>query len=239
MSDTKNDLGTAADKANQIWADLVPVFGFVGVYNAIRILGPDSGLFQSKNAIFWGTGVLIILLLGIVGQKILKGEKVPLFMIVSSAIVATFGGIGILAQNEAFFYVKITIQQLFLAALILLPLAFGFNLWRAMFKTVFDLPNHAWTTLSIRWGLFFVAMALWNEYLWRTYAPIAQQCLPLFGTQIAPCDTYSFLGLQFGEKDAESVWANWRLGNMVITFIFGALNVPYTLKHLRQPEGAS
>jgi len=29
MSDTQNDLGTAADKANQIWGDLVPVMAFV------------------------------------------------------------------------------------------------------------------------------------------------------------------------------------------------------------------
>ena len=28
MSEQNNDLGTAADKANQIWGDLVPVIGF-------------------------------------------------------------------------------------------------------------------------------------------------------------------------------------------------------------------
>ena len=38
MSEQKNDLGTAADKANQIWADLVPVIGFISVYNLMRIL---------------------------------------------------------------------------------------------------------------------------------------------------------------------------------------------------------
>ncbi len=238
MTEQNNDLGTAADKANQIWGDLIPVLGFLGVYNAMRIFGPETGVFQSKNAIFWGTGVLIVLLLGIVANRLIKGQEIPLFMIVSSVIVATFGAIGILAQNEAFFYVKITIQQLFLASLILVPLLFGVNLWRLMFKSVFDLPDHAWVVLSVRWGLFFIAMALWNEYLWRTYAPIAQQCLPMFGAQIAPCEVYGVLGFTFGEKDAESVWANWRLGNMVITFVFGAANVPYTLKHLQEPEAA-
>ncbi|MEL6754759.1 MAG: intracellular septation protein A, partial [Pseudomonadota bacterium] len=60
--------------------------------------------------------------------------------------------------------------------------------------------------------------------------------------QIAPCEAYSFAGLSFGEKDAQSVWANWKIGNMVITFLFGAANVPYTLKHLQDgsetPDGA-
>lgn len=239
MTEQNSDLGTAADKANQIWGDLIPVIGFIGVYNAMRLLGPETGLFSAKTALFWATGLLIVLTAGIIAQKLIKKEPIPLFLIVSSGIVGVFGTIGIVAQNEAFLYFKVTVQQLFLAGLILVPLLFGLNIWKAMFKTVFDLPDHAWRTLSIRWGLFFIAMALWNEYIWRTYAPIAEQCLPLFGSQIAPCDAYSFLGLPFGEKDAQGVWANWKIGNMVITFIFGALNVPYTLKHLRQPAAES
>jgi intracellular septation protein len=73
-----------------------------------------------------------------------------------------------------------------------------------MFASVFDLPDAAWKTLALRWGLFFVAMALWNEYLWRNFS--------------------------------EDTWANWKLGNMVITFVFAAANVPYTLKHLRAQD---
>lgn len=240
MSDTKtdvnNDLGTAADKANQIWGDLVPVMGFVLIYNGLRILAPAEGFVSAKTALFWATGALIVLTVGIIGNKLVKREPIPLFLIVSSFIVGVFGTLGIVSQNEAFLYVKVTIQQLFLASLIFVPLLFGRNIWRAMFKAVFDLPRHAWNQLSIRWGLFFIVMALWNEYLWRTYADIAEQCLPIFGVQIAPCEPYSFAGLSFGEKDAQGVWANWKLGNMAITLVFGALNVPYTLKWLGKTD---
>ncbi|MEM0987064.1 MAG: septation protein IspZ [Pseudomonadota bacterium] len=240
MSDTKSDLsnnlGTAADKANQIWGDLVPVMGFVLIYNGLRILAPAEGLVSAKTALFWATGALIVLTVGIIGQKLLSRQPIPLFLIVSSLIVGVFGTLGIVAQNEAFLYVKVTIQQLFLASLIFIPLLFGQNIWREMFKTVFDLPRRAWRTLSIRWGLFFIAMAVWNEYLWRTFAPITEQCLPIFGIQIAPCEAYSFAGFGFGENDAQGVWANWKLGNMVITMIFGALNVPYTLKWLGKTD---
>ncbi len=239
MSDkppSNSDLGTAADKANQIWGDLAPVMGFVLAYNGLRILAPAEGLVSGKTALFWATGVLIALTVGIIGQKLLNRQPIPLFLIVSSLIVGVFGTLGIVAQNETFLYVKVTVQQLFLAGLIFVPLLFGQNIWRAMFKSVFDLPTRAWAVLSIRWGLFFIAMAFWNEYLWRTYAPVAEQCLPIFGVQIAPCEPYSVGGLRFGEKDAQGVWANWKLGNMVITFIFGALNVPYTLKWLGKTD---
>ncbi|MEM1105401.1 MAG: septation protein IspZ [Pseudomonadota bacterium] len=235
MSKAASGAATAADKANQIWGDLVPVMSFVVVYNGLRFIQPEGG-FLSYDALFWATGALIGATALIVGQKVFKGQKVPPFLIVTSLIVGVFGLLGILGKNEAFLYVKVTLQNLFLAGLIFVPMAFGRNVWKAMFKDVFDLPDFAWTQLSIRWGMFFIAMALWNEYLYRTFAPIAEQCLPVFGIPIAPCEAYTFGGLTFGAKDAQDVWANWKIGNMVITFLFGAANVPYTLKHLRQGD---
>ncbi|MEM1151072.1 MAG: septation protein IspZ [Pseudomonadota bacterium] len=232
MSTKQSGAATAADKANQIWGDLVPVIAFVVVYNGLRFIQPEGG-YLSYDALFWATGVLVLLTAGIVAQKAIKGLKIPPFLIVSSLIVGVFGVLGILGKNEAFLFVKVTLQNFFLAGLIFIPMLFGTNVWKAMFKDVFALPDHAWTQLSIRWGLFFVAMALWNEYLYRTFAPVVEQCLPVFGLQIAPCEAYSFAGLSFGEKDAQSVWANWKIGNMIITFLFGAANVPYTLKHLQ------
>ena len=232
MNTKHSGAAMAADKANQIWGDLVPVIAFVLVYNGLRFIQPEGG-FLTYDALFWATGVLVILTGAIVAQKAIKGLKIPPFLIVSSLIIGVFGILGILGKNEAFLYVKASLQPLFLAGLIFVPMVFGQNVWKAMFKDVFNLPDHAWTQLSIRWGLFFVCMALWNEYLYRTFAPVAEQCLPIFAVQIAPCEAYSLAGLNFGEKDAQSVWANWKIGNMIITFLFGAANVPYTLKHLR------
>ncbi|MEM9739390.1 MAG: septation protein IspZ [Pseudomonadota bacterium] len=237
MSTEESGAAKAADKANQLWGDLVPVIAFVVVYNGLRFIQPEGG-FLTYDALFWATGVLVLLTIGIVAQKAIKGLKIPPFLIVSSLIVGVFGILGILGKNEAFLYVKVSLQNLFLASLIFVPMIFGRNVWKAMFKDVFNLPDHAWTQLSIRWGLFFVCMALWNEYLYRTFAPIAEQCLPVFGVPIAPCEAYTFAGLTFGEKDAQSVWANWKVGNMVITFLFGAANVPYTLKHLQDEPKA-
>lgn len=235
MNDLKSSAATTADKANQIWGDLIPVIAFVLVYNGLRMIQPEGG-FLTYDALFWATGVLVGLTAIIIVRKLIKGEPVPPFLLVSSLTVGFFGVLGILGKNEAYLYVKVTLQNLFLASLIFIPLIFGQNVWKAMFKSVFDMPDPAWRQLAIRWGLFFIAMATWNEYLYRTFAPVAEQCMPIFGVQMAPCEPYSFAGLNFGEKDAQGVWANWKIGNMLITFLFGAANVPLMLKHLRQPE---
>jgi len=236
MTETNNDLGKAADKANQIWGDLVPVIGFVLVYNVMRRIEINDTWASPDTALYWATGVLIIATLWAVSNYLRRGEKVPLFLVFTATIVGGFGVLGIILQEKSFLYIKPTIQQLFLAGLIFGSLAIGQNIWRVMFDKVFDLPKFAWRTLAIRWGLFFVAMAVWNEFLWRYYAPGFENPLSLGPLPIAPAGSYEFLGLTFGSRDAEDVWANWKLGNMVVTFVFGALNVPYTMKHLRDPE---
>ncbi|HAY05342.1 MAG TPA: intracellular septation protein A [Hyphomonas sp.] len=231
----ENGLGTAAGKANQIWGDFIPVIAFVLVYNVFRRVDLMDGLINKDTAIFWATGVLLALMLGFLAMQLIRRERVSQMMVFSSAIVGGFGLIGILLQEKAFIYVKPTIQQLFMSGMIFVPMLFGKNLWKSLFSKVFDLPDFAWRTLAIRWGLFFIAMAIWNEYLWRTYAPGFDAPLVMAGIPVAPAGTYDFLGLTFGAKDAEDVWANWKLGNMVIVLVFGALNTPYTLKHLREP----
>lgn len=235
---TESGLETAAGKANQLWADFVPVIGFVLVYNVFRRVDLLGGLINTDTAIFWATGVLLALMLGFLARQLITREPVSQMMLFSSGIVAGFGLIGILLQEKAFIYVKPTIQQLFMAVMILVPLLFGRNIWKSLFSKVFDLPDFAWRTLAIRWGVFFIVMAFWNEYLWRTYAPGFDVPLVMAGIPVAPAGSYEFLGLTFGARDAEDVWANWKLGNMLIVLLFGALNTPYTLKHLREPEGA-
>lgn len=238
MTEKKNDLGTAADKANQIWGDLVPVIGFVLVYNILRIAKIDTAWIDKESALYWATAVLIALTLGVIAMRLKNKQKIPAFLIITSSIVGGFGLLGILLQEKSFIYIKPTIQNLFLASIIFGSMAVGQNVWRVMFRSVFDLPDHAWKQLAIRWGLFFVAMAVWNEFLWRTYAPGFEEPLKFAGVLLAPAGSYEFLGMTFGDKNAEDVWANWKLGNMVITFIFGAANVPYTLKHLQEEPQA-
>ena len=248
MTDTNKDLGTAANKANQIWGELIPVIAFVAIYNLIRLLGIDAQFsiggmdmsINSDSALYWATGALIILTVGFIGHRLMTGGRVPLFTLMSAGIVGSFGIIGIVLQDKGFIYAKPTIQQLVLASFIFGSLLFGANIWKVMFKTVFDLPEHAWTVLAIRWGLYFVFMAAGNEFIWRFYVPALEDPLYILGFQWAPAGQYEFLGITFGARNFEDAWATWwKLGTWVITVAFAAANVPYTLKHLRDEDEGS
>ena len=180
MSEQKNDLGTAADKANQIWADLVPVIGFILVYNLMRNLSINDTWASPDTALYWATGVLIVATLWAVSNYLRRSEDVPLFLVFTATIVGGFGLLGIILKEKSFLFIKPTIQQLFLASVILGSLAMGHNIWKVMFDKVFDLPDFACLTLAIRWALFFVAMAVGGRACpsrsWR-FDFIAGDCL--------------------------------------------------------------
>ena len=204
MTGKQSGIGTAADKANQIWADLAPIVGFVLVYNGLRIADLQSPFLGSETALYWATGVLIAATFWTVSNYLRQGRPAPLFLVFTATIVGGFGLLGIFLQDKQFLLIKPTIQNGFLATMIFGSLAIKQNIWKVMFQSVFELPDFDWRTLAIRWGCFFIMMALWNEFLWRNYS--------------------------------EDVWANWKLGNMAITFVFGAINVPYMLKNLADED---
>ena len=163
-------MSDAADKAGSIWTELGPTLAFIIIYNVMLRLPEGDGLFTKDTALYWATGVLVLSTLVVVGSKLARGEKVPGFLLISSSLVGVFGTMGILLQSKLFLFIKPTIINLLFAGVIFGGLAVGRNIWKMLFQEVFDLPDFAWRTLAIRWGLYFVAMAAWNEFLWRTFS---------------------------------------------------------------------
>ncbi len=99
MTEHNNDLGTAADKANQIWADLVPVIGFILVYNIMRRVNINDTWASPDTALYWATGVLIVATLWAVSNYLRRREPVPLFLVFTASIVGGFGLLGIILQE--------------------------------------------------------------------------------------------------------------------------------------------
>ena len=50
-----------------------------------------------------------------------------------------------------------------------------------MFDSVFELTEQGWNKLTLRWALFFLAMAVLNEIVWRTQSTDFWVSFKLFG----------------------------------------------------------
>ncbi|MEL6245264.1 MAG: septation protein IspZ, partial [Pseudomonadota bacterium] len=132
MADTKSGAATAADKAGSLWGEVGPAIAFVVIYNVMLRLPSGDGLFTSDTALYWATGVLMVATGAVIAMKLLRGEKVPPFLLISSAVIGVFGAVGILWQSKTFLFVKPTIVNLLYAAVIFGGLAVGRNIWKML-----------------------------------------------------------------------------------------------------------
>ena len=96
-------------------------------------------------------------------------RRVPLIPLITAGVVAVFGGLTLYLQDETFIKMKPTIVQLLFAAILLGGLAFGRALLKPLLgKMMPPMSDAAWRRFTFRYALFFVAMALLNELVWRT-----------------------------------------------------------------------
>ena len=95
-------------------------------------------------------------------------RRVPVMPLVTAGIVGVFGGLTLWLNDDTFIKMKPTIVQLIFAVILLGGLAFGKLLLKPLFGAAWKMRDSAWRTITIRYGLFFIAAAALNEVVWRT-----------------------------------------------------------------------
>ena len=170
MTDTPDTKDKPANNASKIWTDLGPVLAFVVSYNVVRRFPEGGGLLSRENAVYWATGIFMAAIAAVFAYTLSRKERLSPLLIVTGVIVMVFGGLTLWLQSPQFAYYKPTIINLLFAGLIFGGLAFGKNVWKIAFEHAFNLPDHVWRVFAIRWGLFYIFLAIMNEVIWRNFS---------------------------------------------------------------------
>ncbi len=96
-------------------------------------------------------------------------RKLPIMPLVSGVVVFVFGGLTLWLQNDMFIKMKPTIINTLFGASLLGGLVFGKSLLGYVFDSAFRLDAEGWRKLTLRWGLFFIFLAVVNEIVWRNF----------------------------------------------------------------------
>lgn len=160
-------------------------------------LGPLVVFFvaNSRLGIFWGTGIFMVAtIISLLVSRAVLG-RIPTMPLVSGFFVVVFGGLTLWLQDDQFIKLKPTIVNVLFATILLGGLVAGRSLLKIVFDDVMRLTEDGWKQLTLRWGLFFVFLAILNEIIWRNFSTDFWVSFKVFG--IMPL-TFAFALAQIG-----------------------------------------
>lgn len=128
------------------------------------------------TALFMAATVLSLIISKIVFKHL------PVMPFVSGLVVLVFGSLSIWLQDETFIKMKPTIVNTLFGVTLLGGLAFGTSLLGYVFNAAFQLDAEGWRKLTLRWGIFFLFLAVLNEVVWRNFSADVWVNFKVWGT---------------------------------------------------------
>jgi len=165
--ETKPEKDSEQSVAAKLLIELGPLLVFFGV--------------NAAYGIFAGTGAFMAATVLSLGVAWWLYHKIAVMPLVSAVIVLAFGGLTIYLQDDTFIKLKPTIVYTMFAVLLVGGLAARKPVLALLFGPVFNLTDEGWRKLTLRWALFFVVMAVLNEFVWRNYSTDTWVSFKAFG----------------------------------------------------------
>lgn len=145
--------------------------------------GPLAAFFIAYliGKLYVATAALMIATVIAVALSLAVERRVPIMPLVTAAIVMVFGGLTLWLNDERFIKMKPTIVQAIFSVVL-----FGGLLWRKpllkpLLGSAWQLTDRGWYILTFRFALFFAAMAVVNEIVWRSVSTDLWVNFKIFG----------------------------------------------------------
>jgi intracellular septation protein len=130
---------------------------------ALHFLGNTDKGFITSTAIFSAlTAVALVV-------SYLYERRIAWFPLIAGVSVVVFGIKTTIYKEPLFFIVKDTLYNGIFGIFLLMGAYMGKGLLKNLFIALFDMSDKGWFILSVRWGVFFVILAVLNEVSWRFY----------------------------------------------------------------------
>ena len=111
--------------------------------------------------------------------------KISVMQVMTLLIVVLFGGLSVWFNDERFFKMKPTMIYLLFAGILGFGLMRGQSYLQLVMEEAMPLKHEGWMILTKRIALFFLALALANEVVWRSMSTDAWVNFKVFGLTAA------------------------------------------------------
>jgi intracellular septation protein len=147
-----------------------------------------------RVGIFVATAVFMAAVVVALAISYALTRHLPVMPLVTAVVVLVFGSLTLILHDELFIKLKPTIIYLLFGGALLGGLALGKPVLGVVFDSVFHLTEEGWRRLTLRWALFFLALAVLNEIIWRTQSTDFWVNFKVFG--VVPL-TFLFAAMQY------------------------------------------
>lgn len=157
----------ASASPNRQWIRQLVDFGallaFAGSFAVLRLRGVES-----SEAMIGATWVLVgasafALIVGYLVER--RFAPLPL---ITGGFALIFGVMTIVFQDPSLVKIKLSVQNGVLAAVLLGSLPLKKYPFKYLLGESIRVTDHAWRGLTLRYGLYFLTIAVVNEFVWRT-----------------------------------------------------------------------
>ncbi len=158
----------AAQTGNREWVGQAIDFGaliaFIGSYVGLRTLGGLPGAEAMVQATWVLVGASAIALVA----GFLLERRIALLPLFVGTMALIFGTLTIVLDDPSFIKIKYTVQNAVIAVILLGSLPFGVYPFKYLLRRFLPMTEQGWRGISLRYGLFSLAVAVLNEFVWRT-----------------------------------------------------------------------
>jgi len=154
-------------------------------------------LFFAANArfgIFTATAAFMVAVFAALAVSYAITKHLAIMPLVTAVIVLIFGTLTLILHNDTFIKLKPTIIYVLFGGTLLVGLLLNKPFLSILFDQMFHLTDEGWRKLTWRWALFFFALAVLNEIVWRNFSTDVWVSFKLFG--VVPL-TFLFGALQY------------------------------------------
>jgi intracellular septation protein len=138
--------------------DLGPLAAFLAVYLKFDLIYASAAL------------VVATLIALVIGYSLTK--KISYMQLVTAVLVVVFGGLTFYFKDPFYLKIKVSIINVLFGAALLMGLWYKKLFLKSMLGEALNLPDNAWRTLTLRWAMFFFALAILNILVWIYSEPL-------------------------------------------------------------------
>lgn len=156
------------------WIDFGPLLLFFVSFMYLKRDNPD-------DAMIWAAGILAVAAAIALIYAWLKYKHTSPVLIFSTVVIGAFALAAFLFDDKRFIFMKPTVMNSIFGVAVIGGVFFKKNVIKMMMGSAFELPDAKWNVFAIRWGVFFFAMAILNEIIWRNFSETFWASFKVFG----------------------------------------------------------